>query len=77
MTREERMLKIIRNQGQKGGGKGVQLAQMKTDKLCEVGNLTLQESDYKKAAGLKLQAGDEVLVTRLSSSLYAIITKVV
>ena len=77
MTKEERILKIMRDQAQKGGGKGIQLARMKTDKLCEVGNLTLQRSDYKKAAGLSLQAGDEVLVTRLSSSFYAIITKVV
>lgn len=77
MTMEEKMLRIIRNQVNKEKGKGLQYAKMKTSELCAVGDLILYPEDYKKAAGLSLETGDEVLISRVDEELYVIIAKVV
>lgn len=77
MTGAEKIIYLMRQQGQKEAGKGLQLARMKSNAKCMVGDLVLDPEDYLKASHLSLQEGDQVVVCRLDLETYVILAKVV
>lgn len=77
MTWDEKMVNIMREQGKKNVGKGLQLATMESETKCRIGNLLIDKEDYKKAAHLRLSKGDEVVVHRIDKETYIILEKVI
>lgn len=77
MTGAEKIIYLMRQQGQKEAGKGLQLARMKNSVQCLVGDLVLDREDYLKADHLSLKEGDMVAVYRLDAETYVILAKVV
>lgn len=77
MTGEEKIIKIIRQQGKTDIGQGLQLAEMKDSSRCQVGELILNREDYLKASHLVLQAGDMVVIYKYDMETYIILAKVV
>lgn len=76
MTWDEKMINIIREQGKKNAGKGLQLATMESETKCRIGNLLIDKEDYMKAAHLRLSKGDTVVVYRIEDA-YIILEKVI
>lgn len=75
----EKILKLMREQGQKLNPEGIRFAQMVSGKECRLGSLPLDEDDLLVASHLKgkLNKGDDVLVLKISPDKYAILEKVV
>ena len=75
----EKILKLMREQGQKLNPEGIRFAQMVSEKECSLGSLSLDEDDLLVASHLKgkLNKGDDVLVLKISPDKYAILEKVV
>ena len=77
MTWDEKIVNIMREQGKKNTGKGLQLATMESDTKCRVGNLLIDREDYLKAEHLSLSKGDTVVVYKLDDTAYIILEKVI
>ena len=77
MTWDEKMVNIMREQGKKNAGKGLQLATMESETKCRIGNLLIDKEDYMKAAHLSLSKGDTVVVYRIDKETYIILEKVI
>lgn len=77
MTWDEKMVNLMREQGKKNTGKGLQLATMESDTKCRVGNLLIDREDYLKAEHLSLSKGDTVVVYKLDDTAYIILEKVI
>lgn len=77
MTGAERIVLLMRQQGKKQAGRGLQLAKMESAEKCVVGDLALEREDYLKAEHLILEEGDDVIVCRLDQYTYVILEKVV
>ena len=77
MTWDEKLVNIMREQGRKNTGKGLQLATMESDTKCRVGNLLIDREDYLKATHLSLSRGDTVVVHRINDETYIILEKVI
>lgn len=75
----EKILKLMREQGQKLNPEAIRFAQMVSGKECSLGSLLLDEDDLLVASHLKgkLNKGDDVLVLKVSPDKYAILEKVV
>lgn len=75
----EKILKLMREQGQKLNPEGLRLAEMISPRECSLGSLLLDEDDLLVASHLKgkLEKGDDVLVQKVSSDRYVIVAKVV
>lgn len=75
----EKILKLMREQGQKLNPEGLRFAQMASPRECSLGSLLLDGDDLLVASHLKgkLEKGDGVLVQRVSPDRYAIVAKVV
>ena len=77
MTWDEKMVNLMREQGKKNTGKGLQLATMESATKCRVGNLLIDKEDYLKAAHLSLSKDDTVVVYRIDEETYIILEKVI
>ena len=73
----ERIIRVMRAQGERNNPKGMKLGVMKNPTVVTVGDLELTGDFYMKAEGLKLESGDVVVVYPYSDSLYLILAKVV
>lgn len=84
----EKILYLMRKQGQKGAEIGVRQGEIGKNLSCRIGELTLEQEDLFFAeplltgyldqdgnAILPLQRGDRVLVKRLSEQKYAVICR--
>lgn len=77
MNAAEKIIKMMREQGAYQNGKGLQLANMKDSETVLLGNAELDRECYLKSEGLKLEAGDMVVIYRLDLSTYLLLAKVV
>lgn len=77
MTWEEKIVNIMRDQGKKNTGKGLQLATMESATKCRIGNLLIDREDYLKAAHLNLSKDDTVIVYKIDEETYIILEKVI
>ena len=77
MTWDEKMVNLMREQGKKNTGKGLQLATMESDTKCRVGNLLIDREDYLKAEHISLSKGDTAVVYKLDDTAYIILEKVI
>ena len=70
----EKILKLMREQGQKLNPEGLRFAQMVSPRECILGSLSLDEDDLLVAFLLegKLEKGDGVLVQSLSNVRHSI-----
>lgn len=79
MNGYEQLIRTIREQSRKTNPNVPQLATMKTQGQCDIGDLILEPDDYLISDYLKgnLKTGDIVLIQRLNEEQYVIITRVV
>lgn len=80
MNAYEKLIMTMRSEGNRSSNPyPIKLGTMTSNDACVVGSMDLDSDDLMVAEHLdgKLEEGDEVLVTQISSNLFAIIEKVV
>ena len=77
MNGAEKIITMMREQGAHENTKGLQLAKMKDSEVVLLGDAELDCECYLKSEGLKLKAGDMVVMYRLDLRTYLLLAKVV
>ena len=76
MDAYEKIIKTMRDEGNRNPAPVLQLATMTGSRSCKLGTMELDADDLLFCAG-NLKAGDKVVVYRISEEKYILIAKVV
>lgn len=77
MNGYEKLIQVMRKEAERNKNITMCIGEMTGRYTCKVKEMDLDADDLMIAAGLELEAGDEVLVTRVTEDKYIIIAKVV